>query len=73
VVKKFEVGAAVIFSVPSSHPTVIKFDFVLSKRQTLRKSPVEGKVKVKAIPLQAWTCPEVSKRLRLPDFMTIDT
>jgi len=29
--------------------------------------------KVKAIPLQAWTGPEGSKRLRLPDFKTIGT
>jgi len=27
----------------------------------------------KAIPLQAWTDPEGSRRLRLTDFMTIDT
>jgi hypothetical protein len=26
-----------------------------------------------AIPLQVWTGPEVSKRLRLPDFKTIGT
>jgi len=26
-----------------------------------------------AIPLQAWTCPEGSRRLRLPDFKTIGT
>jgi hypothetical protein len=32
-----------------------------------------SKVKGKAIPLQVWTCPEVSRRLRLPDFNTIDT
>jgi hypothetical protein len=31
------------------------------------------KVKGKAIPLQAWTGPEGSRRLRLPDFMTIGT
>jgi hypothetical protein len=30
-------------------------------------------VKGKAIPLQAWTGPEGSRRLRLPDFMTIGT
>ena len=30
------------------------------------------KGKGKAIPLQAWTGPEGSKRLRLPDFKTID-
>jgi len=29
--------------------------------------------KDKAIPLQAWTGPEVSRRLRLPDVQTIDT
>jgi hypothetical protein len=29
--------------------------------------------KAKAIPLQAWTDPEVSRRLRLPDFKTIGT
>jgi hypothetical protein len=28
---------------------------------------------LKAIPLQAWTGPEGSKRFRLPDFKTIDT
>jgi hypothetical protein len=30
-------------------------------------------VRDKAIPLQVWTDPEVSRRLRLPDFKTIDT
>jgi hypothetical protein len=29
--------------------------------------------KGKAIPLQAWTSPEDSRRLRLPDFKTIGT
>jgi hypothetical protein len=29
--------------------------------------------KDKAIPLQAWTGPKVSRKLRLPDFMTIGT
>jgi len=31
------------------------------------------KVKDKAIPLQTWTGPEGSRRLRLPDFKTIST
>jgi hypothetical protein len=31
------------------------------------------KKKGKAIPLQAWTDPEGSRRLRLPDFKTIGT
>jgi hypothetical protein len=29
--------------------------------------------KGKVIPLQAWTGPEGSRKLRLPDFKTIDT
>jgi hypothetical protein len=32
-----------------------------------------GKGKGKAIPLQAWTGPEGSRTLRLPDFKTIGT
>ena len=32
-----------------------------------------GKGKVKVIPVQAWTGPEFSRRLRLPDFVTIGT
>jgi len=32
-----------------------------------------SKGKGKAIPLQAWTGPEGSRRLRLPDFKTIST
>jgi len=32
-----------------------------------------SKGKGKAIPLQAWTGPEGSRRLRLPDFKTVDT
>jgi hypothetical protein len=30
-------------------------------------------IKGKAIPLQTWTGPESSRRLRLPDFKTIGT
>jgi len=30
-------------------------------------------VKGKAIPLQAWTAPKASRRLRLPDFKTVGT
>jgi hypothetical protein len=33
----------------------------------------KGKRKGKAIPLQAWTGPEGFRRLKLPDFKTIDT
>jgi hypothetical protein len=31
------------------------------------------KIKGKAIPLQTWTGPEVSRKLRLPDLKTIGT
>jgi hypothetical protein len=31
------------------------------------------KGKAKAIPLEAWTGPEGSRRLRLPDFKTVST
>jgi hypothetical protein len=34
---------------------------------------LKGKSKGKAIPLQTWTGPEGSRRLRLPDFKTIGT
>jgi len=37
------------------------------------KGKNKGKGKGKAIPLQAWTVPEGSRRLKLPDFMTIGT
>jgi len=40
---------------------------------TLGKYPKEHIKKGKAIPLQAWTGPEGSRRLRLPDFKTIGT
>jgi len=33
----------------------------------------KGKGKGKAIPLQAWTGPEGSRRLKFPDFKTIGT
>ena len=35
--------------------------------------PSAVKGKGKAIPLQAWTGPEDSRKLRFPDFKTIDT
>jgi hypothetical protein len=38
-----------------------------------REVPVDVKRKGKAIPLQALTDHEISRRLRLPDFKTIGT
>jgi hypothetical protein len=40
-----------------------------SKTEIFRLNYSKGK----AIPLQHWTGPEVSRRLRLPDFKTIRT
>jgi len=42
------------------------------KLDLLTRCP-QGQGTFKAIPLQAWTDPEVSRRLRLPDFKTIGT
>ena len=41
----------------------VKFKFLSSYKYMIKQ---------KAIPLQAWTGPEGSRRLRLPDFKTID-
>jgi len=44
---------------------------VCTVRPVLFSLSVKGKGKGKAIPVQAWTVSEGSRRLRLPDFMTI--
>jgi len=41
--------------------------------QFIKKIQQDATVKGKAIPLQAWTDPQGSRRLRLPDFKTIST
>jgi hypothetical protein len=38
-----------------------------------RPAPVQCVIKGKAVLLQAWTGPEGSRRLKLPDFKTIGT
>jgi hypothetical protein len=38
----------------------------------INENAIKG-AKVKAIPLQAWTSPEGSRRSRLPNFKTIST
>jgi len=40
---------------------------------SLTKNKTTNTGKGKAIPLQAWTGPEGSRRLRLPDFKTFGT
>ena len=47
-------------------------DFERKKHQCI-STELMGKGKGKATPLQAWTGPEGSRRLRLPDFKTIHT
>jgi len=44
---------------------------VISKYAKLNNN--NNKLKGKAIPLQAWTGPDGSRRLRFPDFKTIGT
>ena len=48
----------------------VLFKNALNFRNYIRKGKgkCKGKGKGKAIPLQAWTGPEGSRRLRLPDF-----
>ena len=46
---------------------------VLRGKSPTVSCPYHGKSKGKAFPLQAWTGPEGSRRLRLPDFKTIGT
>jgi len=48
----------------------VSLDIKVSHNHRARFDPRKVK-KVKAIPLQAWTGPEGSRRMRLPDFKTI--
>jgi len=67
---------------PKFQPTTALVVFML-KKVSLRQIdseyfslplPISFRISLyKAIPLQAWTAPEGSRRLRLPDFMTIAT
>ena len=45
------------------------FDKIGLRVSNLQSKHVQVK-KSKAFPLQAWTCPEGSRKLRFPDFMT---
>jgi hypothetical protein len=44
-----------------------------SRKKEMNLRGVKVKGKGKAIPLRVLTCPERSRRLRLPDFKTIST
>ena len=39
-------------------------------QKDIKKGKAKSKGKGKAVPLQSWSGPEGSRRLRLPDFMT---
>jgi len=41
--------------------------------KSVKRKSKNGKGKGKAISLQSWTDPDISRRLRLPDFKTIVT
>ena len=61
-------------------PLILKVEVIRSKEETLFHSrtvqlmnflPVYNSVKKgKAVPLQAWSCPEGSRKLRFSDFIT---
>jgi hypothetical protein len=54
-------------------PMFIKIKITERETQYPSNNSAHNYLKGKAIPLQAWTGPEGSRRLRLPDFMTIGT
>jgi hypothetical protein len=49
------------------------FPILRKQNKATRREKCITQVKGKAIPLQAWTGPDGSRRLRLPDFKTIGT
>jgi len=63
--------APIITTITTSTSTFL-MKFIPSVFQYNQKYNI-SKGKGKAIPLQAWTGPEGSRRLRLPDFKTIGT
>jgi len=46
------------------------FTFVVVSAPTQKWTSLASKAKDKAVPLQAWSGPEGSRKLRFPDFMT---
>ena len=55
------------------HTLIFRAAFIKYRCFKLTKFSVLYSYRQKAIPLQAWTGPEGSRRLRLPDFKTIGT
>ena len=69
-----------VITTPTNTPNFdlyINFHFLLVNMQSKANAAYliypAVQSKGKAIPLQAWTGPEGSRRLRFPDFKTIDT
>ena len=67
------IKCGVLFAFRSWHPTLNAATVNLSGSSASYPVNKKGKGKGKAIPLQAWTGPEGSRGLRLPDFKTIGT
>jgi hypothetical protein len=57
----------------SASPCAITFQLESTRKQFRVVKFTKGCKKGKVIPLQSWTGPEGSRRLRLPDFKTIGT
>ena len=55
------------------HTAISWYKKLLDNMNLFLSATVKGKGKGKAIPLQAWTGPESSRRLRLPDLKTFGT
>ena len=72
-----QVGEFYFFFSPSLSFSSSPYSFMSSRLYSViscqRRQRVKDKGKGKAIPLQAWTGPEGSRRLRLPDFKTVGT
>jgi len=54
-------------------PDAVLIQFDLLRMSKILLETCRSKGKGEAIPLQAWTGPEGSRKLRLPDFKTIGT
>jgi hypothetical protein len=50
---------------------VLTYDVTVRRLRASTVAVEKGKGKGKAIPVQAWTGPERSSKLKLPDFMTV--
>jgi len=66
--------ATLFLELPSINPDERNnFPSLFHHLSNLYEHPVhllKGKGRGKAVPLQAWSCPEGSRKLRFPDFMT---